>query len=193
MSGTARLPPIFLDRDGTIVEEVGYLSALEQMRLIPGAADAIRAAKAAGRLVVVITNQSGVARGMFTEEFARRSGGHLRKLLEERGAHIDGYYYCPDHPQGRPPYDRESERRKPRPGMVIQACGELGVSPDGAWMIGDRMSDLETGRELGVRPILVRTGYGRETEPTLPPEFGARGGRVFDDLAAAMAWILAGA
>lgn len=192
MSGTASLSPIFLDRDGTIVEEVGYLSALEQMRLIPGAADAIRAAGAAGHPLVVITNQSGVARGMFSEGFARQSGEHLRKLLGERGAHIDGYYFCPDHPQGRPPYDRESERRKPRPGMMIEACEALGVSPDGAWMIGDRMSDLETGRELGVRPILVRTGYGRETEPALPPDFAARGGRVFDDLAAAMAWILAG-
>lgn len=190
MSANLTLPPIFLDRDGTLIEEVHFLSSFEQMRLISGAASSIRAANDQGRSVIIITNQSGVARGIISEEFARQSGEHLRGMLAEEGARIDGYYYCPDHPQGHPPYNKESENRKPRPGMMLRAAGELGLQLRGAWMIGDRASDLETGAELGVRPILVRTGYGKGTEGALPPDFSVRGGLIFDDLAVAIGWIL---
>lgn len=183
-------PPIFVDRDGTLVEEVHFLSTFDQMRLIAGAAQAIRRANAAGGAVIVISNQSGVARGKFSEEFARQCADHLRKLLAEQGARIDGYYFCPHHPQGAPPYNIECEDRKPRPGMMLRAAAELGVELEGAWMIGDRKSDLQTGAQLGVRPLLVRTGYGMDAEHDLPRDFAARGGKVFDDVAAAITWIL---
>lgn len=190
MSAKASPSPIFMDRDGTIVQEVHYLSSLHQMQLLPGAGEAIGCANKEGRPVIVISNQSGVARGLFSEDFARESADHLRVLLAKHRAHIDGYYYCPYHPQGRPPYNADSDDRKPRPGMMLRAAADMDVKLEGAWMIGDRNSDLETGAELGVRPILVRTGYGGETEAGLTPAFGKRGGRVFDNLAGAVAWIL---
>jgi D-glycero-D-manno-heptose 1,7-bisphosphate phosphatase len=186
-----RPAPLFLDRDGTLIEDVGYLSAFEQMRLLPGAAAAIARANAAGHPVVVVTNQSGVARGHFTEAFARESGDHLRALLATHGARIDGYHFAPDHPQGRPPNNVESALRKPGAGMVLAACRELGLEPSGAYMIGDKRSDVETGAHLGVIPVLVRTGSGRETERDLPADFAARGGRTFESLAEAIDWILA--
>jgi D-glycero-D-manno-heptose 1,7-bisphosphate phosphatase len=198
VSGTPGRPerraPIFLDRDGTLIEEVGYLQRLEQMRLLPGAAAAVRRANAAGHPVVVVTNQSAVARGLISEAFARESGAHLEALLAAAGARLDGYFYCPYHPQGRPPYDREHPDRKPGSGMLLRAAQELNLSLEqlqGAWMIGDKRSDLETGAELGVIPVLVRTGYGRETEADLPPDFRRRGGHICEGLAAAVDWILA--
>ncbi|MCZ6534066.1 MAG: HAD-IIIA family hydrolase [SAR324 cluster bacterium] len=190
MSAPPSPPPIFLDRDGTIIEEVRYLSSLDMMRLIPGSAAAIHAAKKAGHAVVVISNQSAVARGIISDEFARQSGDHLKRMLTARGAPIDGYYYCPDHPEGKPPYDKDSAERKPRPGMMLRAARDLGIELNGAYMIGDKLSDTETGAELGVRPILVRTGYGREEESRLGPAFFQRGGAAVDDLAAAVALIL---
>jgi len=185
--------PIFLDRDGTLIEEVEYLRRLEDMILLPGAAAAVRRANEAGHPVVVVTNQSGVARGYFTEAFVAESAAHLAALLAREGARLDGHFHCPYHPQGRPPYDREHPDRKPGSGMVLRAAQELNLSRErlrGAWIVGDKRSDLETGAELGLVPVLVRTGYGRETERTLPPDFAQRGGRVFDDLAAAIAWIV---
>lgn len=184
-------PALFLDRDGTLVEEVGFLARLEEMRLVPGAAEAVRAANAAGLAVIVVTNQSGVARGYITEAFCERSAEHLRALLAAAGARLDGYYYCPYHPEGRPPYDRDHPDRKPHPGMLLRAAGEHGLCLRGAAMIGDRRSDLEAGAAHGVVPLLVRTGYGAATEQDLPPDFAARGGRVFDDVAHAIAAVLA--
>jgi D-glycero-D-manno-heptose 1,7-bisphosphate phosphatase len=192
-AGAGGRAPIFLDRDGTLIEDVDYLSRLEDMRLLPRAAAAVRRANAAGHPVVVVTNQSGVARGYFTEAFVAESAAHLAALLAREGAHLDGHYHCPYHPQGRPPYDREHPDRKPGSGMVLRAAQELNLSRErlrGAWMIGDKRSDLETGAELGLVPVLVRTGSGRATERELPPDFARRGGRVFDDLAAAIAWIV---
>lgn len=189
---TPSRPPIFLDRDGTLIEEVNYLKRLEDMRLLPGAGLAVRKANRAGHAVVVATNQSGVARGMFSEDFARHSGEHLRVLLERHGARLDGYYYCPYHPEGRPPYDRDHPDRKPGDGMLLRAAHELGLKLNGGWMIGDKRSDLETGAGAGLIPMLVRTGYGTETMASLPPDFQARGGRIFDNLAEAIDWIVAG-
>ena len=186
-----RPAPIFLDRDGTLIEEVDFLSSLGEMRLIPGAAAAVRDANRAGRPVIVVTNQSGVARGYFTEGFARQSGVHLRGLLGATNARLDGYYYCPYHPDGLPPYNLNHPDRKPGDGMILRARKDLHLNLRGGWMIGDRASDLDTGAEHGLIPLLVRTGYGKETETRLSGDFPRRGGRVFDALADAMRWILA--
>lgn len=183
--------PIFLDRDGTLIEEVHYLNSLHQMRLIAGAGEAVRAANRAGHRVVVVTNQSAVARGLISEEFARESAEHLKALLAADGARLDGYYDCPFHPQGKPPYNRNHPDRKPGAGMLLKAARALDLTLRGAWMVGDKRSDLETGAEHGVIPLLVRTGYGRATEGDLPPAFAEQGGRIFEDVVAAIEWILA--
>ncbi|MDH4248492.1 MAG: HAD family hydrolase [Deltaproteobacteria bacterium] len=187
---TPNRPALFLDRDGTLIEEVNYLSRLSQMRLLPGAAAAVRRANQAGYPVVVVTNQSGVARGYFTEAFVRRSELHLRHLLAGSGARLDGQYFCPFLPGGQPPYDLESPDRKPGAGMLLRAAEDLGLRLPGAFMVGDKSADLETGAALGVVPVLVRSGYGRQTERDLGPDFARRGGRVFEDLAEAVNWIL---
>lgn len=187
-------PTIFLDRDGTLIEEVHYLSDLARMVLFPGAARAVHLANQAGFPVVIVTNQSGVARGYFSEAFIEESAAHLQMLLARDNAHFDGHYHCPFHPQGHPPYNHESEDRKPGPGMLMKAESQLGkdkgVKINGAYMIGDKSADLETGAELGVVPILVRTGYGIETEKNLPLDFYQRGGQVFADLKTAVHWIM---
>lgn len=182
--------PIFLDRDGTIIEEVHYLSDSAQMVLIPGAGEAIARANKAGHKVVIITNQSGVARGYFPESFAAEGGKHMEALLKGTGGHIDGYYYSPFHPKGNPPYNQDHPDRKPGPGMIEQAKKEMGLSLKGAFVVGDKNSDLETGLEQGMIPLLVRTGYGIETENTLSSDFFKRGGQVFDALPQAIDWIL---
>ncbi len=168
-----------------------YLQRVEQVRLLPGAAEAVRRANRAGHPVVVVTNQSAVARGIIDEAFVGVCEAHLRTLLAAAGAHLDGHYHCPYHPDGQPPYDREHPDRKPGSGMLRRAAQELNLLLGGAWMIGDKRSDLETGADLGVVPLLVRTGYGRETERDLPADFLERGGRIFDDVGGAVRWILA--
>lgn len=182
--------PIFLDRDGTLIEEVNFLSSLKEMRLFPGAATAVRDANRAGHPVIVVTNQSGVARGYFSEAFVQQGGEHLRGLLEAADGHLDGYYYCPYHPGGMPPYNLDHPDRKPGDGMILRARKDLRLNLRGGWMIGDRQSDLDTGAGLGLAPILVRTGYGKDTETHLGEDFHRRGGRVFDALPDAVRWIL---
>ncbi|HEX9114396.1 MAG TPA: HAD family hydrolase, partial [Nitrospirota bacterium] len=119
---------VFLDRDGTVIEEVGYLSDLKQLRLIPGAAAAIRGLNDAGFKVVLVTNQSGVARGYFTEAFVRETHDLLEKMLGLEGARLDGVYYCPHHPKaGNSRYTVVCDCRKPGTGMLEQAARELGV------------------------------------------------------------------
>lgn len=190
-------PPIFIDRDGTLIEEVHYLSDLAHMRLIAGAADAIARANAAGHPVVVASNQSGVARGIITDAFARESGVHLTAMLAGQGARLDGYYYCPYHPDGQPPFNMEHPDRKPGHGMLLRAARDLALHLKGGCMVGDKLADVDTGAELGVLPILVRTGYGRESEAELQgqPErlkrFQGRGGMVFDALPQALDWFVA--
>lgn len=189
-SRSRRAPLVFADRDGTLIEEVGFLSRADQIRLIPGVAAAIRSLNAAGVPFIVASNQSGVARGLIDPAFAARGGELLAALLAREGARIDGYRYCPHHVEGKPPYNFACACRKPAPGMLEAEARERGVSLAGAIMIGDRRSDVETGAALGVLPVLVRTGAGRDHEHDLPPDFHARGGCVADDFAAAVKWIL---
>lgn len=160
-------PAIFLDRDGVVIEDAHHLASPAQVRLIPGAADAIAALNRAGWPVVVVTNQSGVARGLFTVGAVEAVHAHLSGQLEGYGARIEAYYYCPHLPTADvEAYRLECDCRKPKPGMLLRAAEELGLDLDRSWMVGDRASDLQAGAAAGTRTVLVRTGYGAAADAT---------------------------
>jgi D-glycero-D-manno-heptose 1,7-bisphosphate phosphatase len=143
---------VFLDRDGTINVEVGYLSDLSRLRLIPGAGAAIKRLNDAGLKVVLITNQSGVARGYFPESFVLDTHALLEKMLQEQGARLDGVYYCPHHPKaGTTRYTMTCDCRKPGTGLIDRAARDLTLDVKGSFMVGDKWSDIELGK-AGARP-----------------------------------------
>lgn len=153
---------IFLDRDGTISEEVGYVNHLSRYRLLPNSLEAIRRINQAGFLAIVTTNQSGVARGYFSEDLVRQVHDRLLAWVSEAGARLDAIYYCPHHPtEGRPPLRADCECRKPRPGMIRRAEREHGIDLARSYVVGDSRADLEAGAAAGVPGVLVQTGYGR--------------------------------
>lgn len=142
----------FLDRDGVLNEDDGYVFRPEALRLVNGAPEAVRRLNDAGRLVVVVTNQSGVARGLFDEEAMHRFNDHLRSVLASRGARLDAIYACPFHPDGViEPFRRDHPDRKPRPGMILRAIRELAIDPTSSFLIGDRDVDLAAAAAAGVR------------------------------------------
>ncbi len=156
---------VFMDRDGTINEEVGYLSRINQLAFIPEAPEAIRLINASGLLAVVITNQSGIARGYFDESFVESVHTRMNALLAKAGAQIDRFYYCPHHPtEGEAPYQKACDCRKPAPGLLRQAADDLDIDLSRSYLIGDTAKDLEAARSVGAKGILVRTGYGSEVE-----------------------------
>ena len=158
---TTRRPAVFFDRDGTLNEEVDFISAPEQLRLIPGAGSAVRAVNEHGLLAFVISNQSGIARGLFTEADLIPIHAKFERDLGEKGARIDRIYYCPHHPTaGVPPYRTDCECRKPRPGMLHRAGHDLGADLSMSYVIGDRIVDVLAGKNAGAKGILVLTGYG---------------------------------
>jgi D-glycero-D-manno-heptose 1,7-bisphosphate phosphatase len=153
---------VFMDRDGTLAHEVGYVNHLSRFRLYPWSVDAVRLLNRAGVLAVVVTNQAGVARGYFPESLIGEVHAHLNAAMEAGGARLDGIYYCPHHPSaGEPPYRQDCGCRKPKPGLVRRAASELGVDLDRSWVVGDRDADVELARSVGARSALVKTGYGR--------------------------------
>jgi D-glycero-D-manno-heptose 1,7-bisphosphate phosphatase len=200
---------VFLDRDGTINEEVGYLDHLGKLRLVPGAAEAIRLINESGMKAVVVTNQSGVARGIFDEGFVDKVHARLREMLREGRASLDGFYFCPHHPtEGRGRYLQSCDCRKPAPGLLLRAAEELSLDPERSYAIGDTLRDIEAASRIGARGILVRTGYGAEVADALGPaatslRTGAgaaerpqegnpivRPVHIADDLLAAVLWLL---
>ena len=156
---------IFIDRDGTLNEDIGYVSTPEQLTLYPWAAEAVRLVNEAGLKAIVITNQSGIARGIYTEETLNAIH---RKMIEElamHGAKLDGVYYCPHHPKiGGARYRIECDCRKPRTGMLDRAAREHNIDLSRSFVIGDKASDINLARNAGAQAALVLTGYGRETE-----------------------------
>lgn len=161
MIRTKKYAAVFLDRDGTINEEVGYLNSLDKLKLYENTAEAIRLINASGMKTVVFTNQSGVARGYFTEEFVEIVHRHIQKLLQEKGAYIDAFYYCPHHPaEGIGSYLKHCACRKPEPGMLIAASEELDIDLKQSYAVGDMLKDVEAAKRVGVKGILVKTGYG---------------------------------
>ena len=158
-------PAVFLDRDGTLIEERGYLSKLEDIALFADTPAALRRLREAGFALVVVTNQAGIARGYFDEAFVQKAHRCLAEMLAAEGIVIDGYYYCPHHPDGVvPEYSRACRCRKPAPGMVEQAARDLGLDIDRSFVIGDKWLDVELATNAGARGILVRTGYGAGDE-----------------------------
>jgi D-glycero-D-manno-heptose 1,7-bisphosphate phosphatase len=147
---------VFLDRDGTIIREVGYASRVEDLELLPGAAQALRRIGEAGYLRIVITNQSGVARGYFDAATVERLNEALRGMLAQHGADVESFAYCPHLPEIGGPCDC----RKPAPGMLLGEAQRLGVDLSASWMVGDKAIDVEAGHRAGCRTALVRTGYG---------------------------------
>lgn len=179
-------PAVFLDRDGTLIEEVGHLGHPDGVAVLPGVPAALRRLADAGYALVVASNQAGVARGLFTEADVRAVNARVEAVLSDHHVSIDGWYFCPHHPDLTGP----CECRKPAPGMLRAAARDLGLDLARAWMIGDHPIDARTARAAGVRPILVRTGLG------LLPDAGGDPGPgvpVADDLAGAAELILGAA
>ena len=152
---------LFFDRDGTLNTEVDYLSRPEELQLIPNAARAIREANEFGVKVFIFTNQSGIARGLFTETDLAAIHDRLIAMLAKEGARIDAIYYCPHHPgYGTTPYKRDCSCRKPKPGMLKMARKDHGIHLSQSFVIGDRCIDMQAGKSAGCRTALVLTGYG---------------------------------
>ncbi len=187
---TALAPAVFLDRDGTLIEDAGYLDSLDRLTLLPSTVDALRVLARGGHRLVVITNQSGIAQGLFDEAFVTRTHDALQARLTAAGARIDGWYYCPHHPRGQvPALTTTCDCRKPAPGLVRQAASDLGLDLSKSWMIGDRWGDVTLAPNAGMRGgILVRTGQGRVAEQH--PVDGTQAAYVADDVMDAAAWIL---
>ena len=180
-------PAVFLDRDGTLVEERGYLDRLDLLSLFPWTADAIRLLNRAAVATVVITNQSAIGRGIIDEPFLQAVHRALDRRLEP--ARIDRYYYCPHFPEARDErYRQVCGCRKPLPGLIEQACRDMALDPSRSFMVGDRWLDVACGRAAGTRTILVRTGHGAHEEQHAPP--GAAADAIVDNLMEAVGWML---
>lgn len=151
---------VFLDRDGTLNVEKEYLHRAEDWEWIPGAIEAIRLLNAAGFVVIVTTNQSGVARGYYSEQAVHDLHTKVDQWLAAEGAHVDGYYYCPHHPQHGAV--RDCDCRKPEPGLLLAAAHDHDIDLTRSYVVGDKASDVGAAKRVGATPILVATGYGQE-------------------------------
>jgi D-glycero-D-manno-heptose 1,7-bisphosphate phosphatase len=182
---------VFLDRDGTMIHEAGYLGRLDDLRWYPYTADAIRLLNRAGFLVCVTTNQGGIGLGLYTEAFLQELHARMAGTLEAGGARVDGWFYCPHHPAAIVDSLRQDcDCRKPRPGMIHQAADRFEIDLRRSFVVGDKLADIGLAEHAGARGILVRTGYGADV-------VAAHGGRVpgaacvAGDLMGAVAWLLA--
>lgn len=176
---------VFLDRDGTINVEKDYLYRIEDLEFIDGSIEAIRVLNEAGFLVVVVSNQSGVARGYYSEDDVELLHRHIAAELEKLGAHVDAWMFCPHHPDGRGSYSLPCDCRKPLPGMLKEAARRYHIDLETSVMIGDKLADIGAGDAAGCGTILVRTGYGADHEKLVSSSTN-----VYDDLLAAVKSLL---
>ena len=182
-------PAVFLDRDGTLIEEAGYLDRLERIAVFPWTIDALRVLGRTGFKLIVVSNQAGVAKGLFDETFVQETHRVLGERFAAGGARIDGFYYCPHLVDATvEQYRRECDCRKPKPGMLRQAAREHQLDLGRSFLVGDRWPDLEAGQAVGVRGILVKTGYGA-TEAARPKP-GVEPVLVAEHLMDAASWII---
>ena len=187
----ASRPAVFIDRDGTLTEEVGYVNHPRRLRLLPRSAEAVRRLNAAEVPAVVVTNQAGIARGYFSEEVLHAVNAALVEQLKLEGAHLDGIYVCPHHPtEGQPPWRARCDCRKPEPGLLRRAAAELDLDLGRSIMIGDKPSDLELAPSVGARGVLVLTGYGIGEWEYRRSTFRVEPHHVATDLLDAVEWYL---
>lgn len=170
---------VFLDRDHTLMDDPGYVADPAAVRLLPGTELAIKSLVQAGFKTVVVTNQSGVARGLITEEALSRVHEELRRQLADKGAALDAIYYCPYHPEGTVEgYAIDSDLRKPKPGMLLQAAEEMDINLLESWMVGDSARDIEAGQRAGCRTVRIHTHAlptpGEEQDEDVQADFTAR-------------------
>ncbi len=183
MTAGSLRPAVFIDRDGTLIRDVGYLTRPEQIELLDGVSAAIRALSEAGFKTVVVTNQSAVARGWLTEAELKRIHCLIQDRLATSGARMDAIYYCPHHPtEGIEAYRVACECRKPNPGMIHRAASDLALEPKLSYVVGDQSVDRELAQRVGATPVLVRSNGERALVADAP---------LFDNLTRAVDWILA--
>jgi histidinol-phosphate phosphatase family protein len=169
---------VFIDRDGTLVPDIPYLDDAEKLRLFPGAADSVARLREAGFLVIVVTNQSGIGRGFFSEETLGRIHEKLAALLGEEGTSLDGLYYCPHRP------DEGCSCRKPETGLIDRAVKDLNVSLEGSYVVGDDVADIDLARNAGTKSVLVLTGHGIGSRSLVKPNV------ITSDISEGVDWIL---
>lgn len=186
-------PCVFLDRDGTITREAGYINHPERLALEPGAAAAIRKLNQAGVLTVLVTNQAGLARGYFTEDVLHATFEHLQKLLAARQARLDAIYFAPHHPSSADPRWREDphELRKPGLGMIRKACRELPIDMARSYVVGDRYNDIKFAHKAGLPGVFVKTGYGLGEFTYQRENWTEQPEHIAENLGGAVKWILA--
>jgi D-glycero-D-manno-heptose 1,7-bisphosphate phosphatase len=183
-------PAVFLDRDGTILDELGYLTPSSTVVIYPWSADAIRLLKRAGYTVVMITNQGGIGLGLYDHDFVNATHERLTQQFAEAGAHIDAWYYCPHHPEAVvEEYRVKCGCRKPAPGMLHDAASDLDLDLSKSWVVGDQWRDVQLAHVAGCRSVLLRTGHGALQEAAWPQDV-APPTATCDNLIAAVSVIL---
>lgn len=191
-SGLKAIKAVFLDRDGTIVEDTGHLHEREKVRFFPGVAEAIKLLNEKGFKVIVVTNQAGVARGLYTEETVRELNSYIQECLAGQEAIIERFYYCPHHIEGVvEEYRKVCDCRKPNPGMIQQAVCDFDIDLKSSFVIGDNLSDVEAGRRAGCRTILLASSRsGAMDESDLKVTSENRPDHIAGDLYEAVQWLL---
>jgi D-glycero-D-manno-heptose 1,7-bisphosphate phosphatase len=177
-------PAVFLDRDGTINEQMGYINHLSRFVLIPGAGEAIRLLNEHGLLAIIASNQSGVGRDYFPPELVDEVNSHMEDQLQKEGASIDGIFTCPHHP------DEGCGCRKPKTGLIRQASEAFYIDLENSYVVGDRCSDMEFAHRANLKGILVKTGYGRGEMEFVLPKSPFKPSHIANDLLDAVKWII---
>jgi len=182
---------VFLDRDGTINEQMGYINHLSRFHLLPGVAQAIGLLNEHAIPVFVVTNQSGLARGYFPETLLDTLHGAMAERLKAEGARLDGVYVCPHHPEAKEErYRLNCPCRKPKPGLFLQAAADHDLDLSRSYVVGDRWSDIKAAAACGAKGVLVLTGYGRGDYEFVGPRQEIQPSHIADDLLAAVQWII---
>jgi D-glycero-D-manno-heptose 1,7-bisphosphate phosphatase len=185
-------PALFMDRDGCLIEEMGYINHPSRVRVLPRTPEAIARLNAAGIAAVMATNQAGIARGYFSTKTLAAVNAELERQLGALGARLDALYVCTHHPTaGEPPYRQTCECRKPKPGLLLRAAAELGLDLSRSIMVGDKPSDVEAGQAAGAATVLVLTGYGRGEWEYRRHEWTVKPDHVAEDLFDAVEWAMA--
>lgn len=186
-------PAVFIDRDGTLNEQMGYINHISRFVLLPGAAEAIKLLNSNQYLVIIVSNQSGVARGYFPIELVDEVHDHMRNLLEKEDAFIDGIFFCPHYAKGIvPEYSIDCDCRKPKTGLIEKACSEFDVDMENSYVIGDRYSDIELALRLNMKGVLVTTGYGLGDMDYVFPRLSYQPVYIAENLLNAVRWITQG-